>query len=195
MTHKKALKTPGPRHIVMVATTLMVLVLLAILAIGLAGCADTTAGASSTGQTPPATRATATHAAARPTATMSTSGTPTIGGPVADFQKLLRPNGNCPGDAAAPDCYCDSIGDSNCDFTVQVTVADGAVNRIIIEGITKAEHWDTDLTFTACRMFMGGATVATVGGQVTGPGAYGFVLNSRTVNVDIEPPECVIGIN
>jgi hypothetical protein len=126
---------------------------------------------------------------------MNTSGMPTIGGPVADFQKQLRQNGQCPGSAAGPDCFCGSVGDGNCDYTVTITAADGAVNEIVLQGLVKQETWDVSFTFTWCSQYMGGATVAVVGGQVSGPGAYNFDLGSRSVHLLIKPKTCTITID
>jgi hypothetical protein len=165
-------------------------VVLAILS-GCGGAAS--AGTSSTGNAPATPRAT--HAPAKPTGTMNTGGTPTIGGPVADFQKQLRSNGNCPGSAAGPDCFCGSVGDGSCEYTVTVTVADGAVNKIVLQGLAKQETWDVSFTFTWCSQYMGGATVAAVGGQVSGPGGYNFDLGSRTVHLLIVPKTCDITID
>jgi hypothetical protein len=144
---------------------------------------------------PPAAAPTATHAAPKATATMNTGGRPTIGGPVADFQKKLRQNGSCPGSAAGPDCYCGTLGDSNCDYSVTVTVADSAVTEIFILGLNeKQETWDLSFTTGTCILYMGGATVATVGGQVTKAGVYVFDLGSRKVYLHIDPGSCLINI-
>jgi hypothetical protein len=127
------------------------------------------------------------------TATMNTGGTPTIGGPEADFQKL-RSNGNCPGSAAGPDCFCATLGESSCDYSVTIKVADSAVDEVDITGLTNRELWTTALTFSTCHLYMGGATAATVGGRVTKPGIYLFNLGSQRVSLDITPPSCQITI-
>jgi hypothetical protein len=124
---------------------------------------------------------------------MNTGGKPTIGGPVADFQKMLRQNGNCP--VASPTCYCGTLGDSNCDYSVMVTVADGAVSSIFILGLNeKQETWDLGFTTGTCILYMGGATVAVVGGQVSKPGVYVFDLGSRKVYLHIDAGSCQIDI-
>jgi hypothetical protein len=104
---------------------------------------------------------------------------------VEDFQKTLGQNGQRPGSAAGPDCYCGSLGDSNCDYTVVVTATDGAATKLQIHGVTTKETWDIGLTFGTCSQYMGGAQVAVVGGQVSAPGVYNFVLGSRHIVLDI----------
>lgn len=149
-------------------------------------------GCSAGGQSS-ATATTGQSSTAKATVTVNTGGTPTIGGPVADFEKL-RSNGNCPGSAAGPDCFCATLGESSCDYSVTIKVADGAVDEVDITGLTNKELWNTALTFSTCHLYMGGATPATVGGQVTKPGIYLFDLGSQRVSLDITPPSCQITI-
>ena len=84
------------------------------------------------------------------------NGMPTIGGPVSDFQSL-HCNGQCPGSAAAADCYCGTWADSPRDYTVTVIAVDGAAKEIDVHRLDKKQTWDVDFTFGTCHVFMGRA--------------------------------------